>query len=200
MTLYFVSNNLVLDDIYYETDDTILEKRITRPLSIEGEKKAVQIVKKINADVIYSSNYASSLSTARYYAAYKNIGININSFLNDCKIGNLGSRNIKMLRYMQDRDFDFKFKDGESLNDVNTRMNLVIKRIIKNNYNKNIVIYTHKRAIMGYLLKELDQGYNLNDRLVLSFNDKVILDDIDNEIDIIKVDIEKNEIVNVDVL
>lgn len=200
MTLYLISNNLVLEDISYETDENILEKRITRPLSIEGEKAAVKLVKKIDADVIYSSSYASSLGTAKYYASYKNINININSFLNDALIGDMGNRNIKMLRFMQERDFDFKFRQGESLKDVSKRMDLTINRILKNNYNKNIAIFTHKRAIMGYLLPYLDKGFNLDDRLILSYKDRVIIDDVDNDIDIIKLDIEKGSILNVEVI
>lgn len=200
MTLYLVSNNLVLDGISYETDENILEKRITRPISIEGEKLAVKLVKKISADVIYSSSYASSLATAKYYASYKNIEININSFLNDAKIGDMGNRNIKMLRFMQERDFDFKFNHGESLKEVSKRMDLVINRILKNNYGKDIVVFTHKRAIMAYLLPYLDKGFNLDDRLILSFNDKVILDDVDNDMDIIKLTIEKGSILNVDTI
>lgn len=200
MTLYLVSNNLVLDGISYETDENILEKRITRPISIEGEKMAVKLVKKIKADVIYSSSYASSLATAKYYASYKNIEININSFLNDAKIGDMGNRNIKMLRFMQERDFDFKFNHGESLKEVSKRMDLVINRILKNNYGKDIVVFTHKRAIMAYLLPYLDKGFNLDDRLILSFNDKVILDDVDNDMDIIKLTIEKGSILSVDTI
>lgn len=200
MTLYLISNNLVLDGITYETDESLLEKRITRPLSMEGEKAAIKITKKIDANVIYSSNYASALATAKYYAHVKDIKIKINSFLNDAKIGDMGNRNIKMLRFMQERDFDFKFNRGESLNDVSKRMNLVINRIVKSNINKNIAIFTHKRAIMGYLLPYLEKGFNLDDRLILSFNDKVILDDVDNDVDIIKIDIEKGKIINVDVI
>ena len=44
---------------------------------------------------------------------------------------------------------------------------------------KKVVIVTHKRAILGYLLKYLETGFNLDDRLILSFNDKVIVDDIE---------------------
>ena len=155
MTLYLVSNNMVLEDIVYETDETVEEKRVNRPLSIEGEKAAVKLVKKIDANVIYSSDYASALATAKYYASYRNIPIIINSFLSDAKIGKLGNRNIKMLRFMQERDFDFKFNGGESLNETCSRMNIAIDRILKKNLNKNIVIFTHKMAIMGYLLKYL---------------------------------------------
>ena len=200
MTLYLVSNNMVLDDLVYETDETVEEKRINRPLSIEGEKCAVKLVKKIDANVIYSSNYASALATAKYYASYKDLSININSFLNDSKIGKLGNRNIKMLRFMQERDFDFKFSNGESLNETCNRMNIAINNILKKVGNQNVVIFTHKRAIMGYLIKYLDKGFNLEDRLILTFNDKVIIDDIEKDIDIIKIEMEHNKIVDVDII
>ena len=200
MTIYLVSNNLVIDNIEYETDESVEEKRISRPLSIEGEKAAVKIVKKIQANVIYSSNYASAIATARYYSEYINETIYINSFLNDAKIGKIGNRNIKMLRFMQERDFDFKFERGESMNETSNRLNLVINRIIKKHMNSNIVIYTHKRAIMAYLFKYLDKGYNLDDRLILTYNEKVIIDDVENDVDIIKIEYEHGNIVNVDII
>lgn len=200
VTLFLVSNNLVIDNILYETDEGVEDKRINRPLSIEGEKASVKLVKKIDASVVYSSSYASSIGTAKYYASYKNVDININSFLNDLRIGDLGRRNIKMLRFMQERDFDFKFNHGESLNEVNKRMNIAVDRIIKKNGNKNVVIFTQKSAIMGYLLDKLEHGYNLDDRLVLSFNERVIIDDNLSDVDIIKVDFEKGKVVNCEVI
>lgn len=200
MTLYLVSNNLVVDNILYETDEGLEEKRINRPLSIEGEKASVKLVKKIDASIVYSSSYASSIGTAKYYASYKNIDVNINSFLNDLRIGDLGRRNIKMLRFMQERDFGFKFNRGESLNDVNKRMNIAIDRIIKKNGNKNIVIFTQKSAITGYLLDKLEHGYNLDDRLVLSFNERVIIDDNLSDVDIIKLELEKGKVINCEVI
>ncbi len=196
MILYLISNNLVIDNIIYETDEKLESKRINRPLSIDGEKLAVKLAKKIDADVIYSSSYASSIDCAKYYASLKKCDIIINSFLNDLRLGDLGKRNIKMLRFMQERNFDFKFNRGESLFEVNKRMNIAIDRILKKNGNKNIVIFTQKSAIIGYLLDKLEQGYNLDDRLILSYNDKVILDDIEQDIDIIKLNLEKGKIIN----
>ena len=200
MVLYFVSNNLVVDDIFYETDEKLEDKRINRPLSIEGEKLAVKLVKRIKADVIYSSSYASSIASAKYYASFTNTPILINSFLNDLRLGDLGKRNIKMLRFMQERNFDFKFNRGESLIDVNKRMNIAIDRIIKNNVHKDIVIFTQRSAILGYLLDKLDKGYNLDDRLMLSFNDKVILDDVESSVNIIKIIFEDGKIIDCDVI
>lgn len=200
MTLYLISNNLVENNLTFESMESVLEKRITRPLSIEGEKLAVKLVKKIDADVIYSSSYASAIGGAKYLAEYKNVPIIISSFLNDALIGEMGNRNIKMLRFMQERDFDFKFNRGESVNEVSKRLNLVMERIKNKNIGKTVAVFTHKRAIMGYLLPFLDKGFNLDDRLILSWNDKVIIDDVDNDIDIIKVTLEKGKIINVELI
>ena len=196
MVLYLVSNNLVIDNIVYETDETLENKRVNRPLSIEGEKLAVKLVKKIKANIVYSSSYASSIASAKYFASVKKCNIVINSFLNDLRVGDLGNRNIQMLRFMQERNFDFRFNRGESLSDVNKRMNIAIDRILKKNSHKNIVIFTQKSAITGYLLDKLEKGYNLDDRLILSFNDKVILDDVEQNIDIIKLELEKGKVIN----
>ena len=194
LTLYLVSNNLVIDEIVYETDESLEEKRLNRPLSIEGEKLAIKIAKKIKADVIYSSSYASSIDTAKYFSSLIKKNIVINSFLNDLKLGDLGRRNIKMLRFMQERNFDFKFNHGESLLDVNKRMSIAINKILKKEY-KDLVIFTQKSAILGYLLDKLDKGYNLEDRLILSFKGNVILDDADVSANIIKIVFEKDKII-----
>lgn len=200
MVLYLVSNNLVIDNIVYETDETLENKRVNRPLSIEGEKLAVKLVKKIKANIVYSSSYASSIASAKYFAAVKKCDVVINSFLNDLRVGDLGRRNIQMLRFMQERDFSFKFNRGESLLDVNKRMNVAIDRIIKKNGNKDLVIFTQKSAIIGYLLDKLEKGYNLDDRLMLSFNDKVIIDDANEDVNIIKICFDKGKVMDCSVI
>lgn len=200
MVLYLVSNNLVIDNIVYETDETLENKRVNRPLSIEGEKVAVKLVKKIKANIVYSSSYASSIASAKYFAAVKKCDVVINSFLNDLRVGDLGRRNIQMLRFMQERDFNFKFNRGESLLDVNKRMNVAIDRIIKKNGNKDLVVFTQKSAIIGYLLDKLEKGYNLDDRLMLSFNDKVIIDDANENVNIIKICFDKGKVVDCSVI
>lgn len=47
---------------------------------------------------------------------------------------------------------------------------------------------------MGYLLDKLEHGYNLDDRLVLSFNERVIIDDNLSDVDIIKVDLKRGKL------
>ena len=50
------------------------------------------------------------------------------------------------------------------------------------------------------MLAKLEHGYNLDDRLVLSFNERVIIDDNLSDVDIIKVDFEKGKVVNCEVI
>lgn len=199
MNIYLISNNLVLNDITYESDIVLEEKRTSRPLSIEGEALAKRISEVINAQYIYSSNYASALATAKYIAQKNDTIIKIDKRLNDSKIGVLGRHNIKMLRYMQEKNFDYKFDGGESLNDTSNRMNSIFKSIIKD-VDDDVVIVTHKRAILALLLKHCEQGLNLDERLILSYNNKVILDDTENDCDIIKIEIEDKKVKNVDFL
>ena len=84
-----------------------------------------------------------------------------------------------------------------------SQLNLAIsetKQILKKYGNHNIVIFTHKRAIMGYLLKYLDKGFNLDDRLILTYNDKVILDDVEKDIDIVKIELDHGKILDIDII
>lgn len=196
MKLYLISNNLVLENIVYNTDESLEQKRLNRPLSIEGEKLASRLAHNLEVQAIYASNYASAISSAKYLSESLGIAININSNLNDSKIGELGRHNIKMLRFMQERDFNYKFINGESLNETKMRMKRVIDKIIAKE-NNDIAIFTHKRAILSYLLDYTDHGFNLDDRLILSFNDSVIIDDAEKDMEIIEIEIIEGSIVNI---
>ena len=198
MIIYLISNNLVIDDINYESDMPVDEKRINRPLSIDGEKLAAKLSEKIVVSEIYSSAFASSIATAKYIAQKNNLIININSDLNDIKIGEMARHNIKMLRFMQDRNFDYKYVNGESLNDGKRRILPLFKKIMSSNVDTAII--THKRIIMSLLLNYLDTGYNLDERLILSFKDKVVLDDNENDCDILKLTINDEKIESIEIL
>lgn len=199
MKLFLISNNLVLEDIVYQSDEPLEQKRINRPLSIEGEKVAKKVAEKIDVHAIYSSDYASALATAKYVADKNHLPIYIDSNLRDAKIGELGSKNIKTLRLMQEKDFNYRFINGESINDTKTRLVKIIKSIISENPSLDIAIFTHKRAIMSYLTQYAETGYNLDDRLILTFNEEVIIDDAENSINIIELTIDDNKVIDIKV-
>lgn len=197
MKIYLISNNLVLEDIIYKSDETLEQKRINRPLSIEGEKIAKKLGSTLDVQLLFSSDYASALGTAKYISAEKNIPIHIDSNLRDAKIGELGNKNIKTLRIMQDKDFNYKFINGESLKETALRIKKVISDIVENNEKVDMAIFTHKRAILSYLLEYTEQGFNLDDRLILTFEENVILDDSDKDINIVEIEINDTKIVNI---
>ena len=107
----------------------------------------------------------------------------------------MGRHNIKMLRFMQDKNFDYKFAGGESLNEANRRITIVFNKLLKKE--NDIVIFTHKRAMMALLLNYCEKGYNLDDRLILSYQDEVVLDDSENDVDLIKITLDNGKITNI---
>ena len=169
-----------------------------RPLSIEGitnSEKISQLKELENIQKIYSSFYSSALSTAKYLSHKLDIEINMNNKFNDCKVGHLGSKNMKMVKGLQDHDFGYKLINGESLNDVSNRMDAEINKLL--NLNEDIVIFTHKRAILGYLLKYASVGYNLDDNLILEYNGNQVYDDSDSLYDIYELTFENNELLEI---
>ena len=200
MKVYLVSNNSLLEGLKYENNVDLEFVRIIRPLSSVGEENALKISEnKIfeGIDKIYSSFHSSSLSTAKYLATKLNLKINMNSNFNDCRVGILGSKNMKMVKGLQEHDFSYKLMNGESLNDVGNRISSAINNLLVND--ENIVIFTHKRAILGYLIKYAKIGYNLDDNLILEYNGNQVYDDTDTLYDIYELTIENNKIQDINV-
>lgn len=198
MKIYLVSNNLLLDGISYENNSNLEIIRMLRPLSSKGERISNKISESKefqNIEKIYSSFYSSAISSAKYLSEKLEININMDDRLNDCKVGSLGSKNMKMVKGLQDHEFTYKLPNGESLIDVGTRINNFIQNVI--NKDEECIIYSHKRAILGFLLKYTKVGYNLDDNLILEYNGKLIYDDSDTDIDIYEIEIRNNEIINI---
>ena len=203
MEIYLISNNLFENNLSFTDLDDIELKKLTRPLSIEGENlaKAISLSEDLNGvSLIYSSLASSSLGTAKYLAERLNKKILVDEKLNDCKIGDLGNKNLKMIKFMQNHDFNIKLNKGESLEEVGNRIEKVINKIVYLNANHKVAVFTHKRTILGYLIKYGDTGYNLDDNLIVEYNDKVIYNESEKDIDIIKITYENKKIVDMDVI
>ncbi len=188
MKVYLVSNNCLSQNINYESIDNLELVRMLRVLSTKGEDVArnisnLDIFKNISK--IYSSFYSSALGTAKYLQEKLDLEIIMNMNLNDCKVGTLGSKNMKMLKGLQEHDFNYRLPSGESLKDVGNRLDCFINEL----KDDEVVLFTHKRAILGYLLKYANIDYNLDDNLILEYNDNVIYDDSDTDYDIYEINI-----------
>ena len=143
-----------------ENSQIINEKEI---LSVQGEeqsKKLSQNIELNNIDVIWSSSYTRAKATAKYIANNNNLQINIDSNLNERKLGNLQ----ELGEFMKDKktrdpsqeqllDREFKTSDGESAEDTRQRMIKFFDRILKENEKKKIVVVTHRRNNKVLLVK-----------------------------------------------
>ena len=159
-----------------DTTQLINEKYI---LSVKGEEQSRKLSENselANIDVLWSSSYARAKATAKYIAYKNNIEINIDSSLNERKLGNLEdlskwmeNKTIGVVQaYLQNQKW--KAREGESCEDATKRVTLFLQKILKENKGKRIVLVSHG-ALISFLLTN---WCDLNDEMKLIFNNKVI--------------------------
>ncbi len=187
--LYFVSNNLVSRlNVVHPKETTYKEAREKTVLSKKGEDNAIALMRMEVLDkieVVYTSEYFGAMNTGKYIAEAKSIDLVIDARLNERVVGELGSNEFRFLKGMQEHDFTFKLKDGESINDVQKRMeDFLLDTLI--GPEKNILVVTHNTALLSLLAKYCNKGYNLYDRLILDYHDEVIFDGTFHDMDLIE--------------
>ena len=143
-----------------EDSQMINEKEI---LSVHGEEQSKRLSENVelnNIDVIWSSSYTRAKATAKYIANNNNLPINLDSNLNERKLGNLKElgefmKNKKTRDPSQEQLLDRKFKtsDGESAEDTRERMTEFFDRILKEYEGKKIAIVSHRRFNKIFLIK-----------------------------------------------
>ena len=143
-----------------EDSQMINEKEI---LSVYGEEQSKRLSENVelnNIDVIWSSSYTRAKATAKYIANNNNLPINLDSNLNERKLGNLK----ELGKFMKDKktrdpsqeqllDRKFKTSDGESAEDTRERMTEFFDRILKEYEGKKIAIVSHRRFNKIFLIK-----------------------------------------------
>ena len=142
-----------------EDSQMINEKEI---LSVHGEEQSKKLSEHIelnDVDVIWSSSYTRAKATAKYIANNNNLPINLDSKLNERKLGNLKElgefmKDKKTRDPSQEQLLDRKFKtsDGESAEDTRQRMSEFFDRILKEYEGKKVVVVSHGGSIKFFLL------------------------------------------------
>ena len=142
-----------------EDSQMINEKEI---LSVQGEeqsKKLSEYAELNDIDIIWSSSYTRAKATAKYIANNNKLPINIDSNLNERKLGNLKElgefmKDKKTRDPSQEQLLDRKFKtsDGESAEDTRERMTKFFDRILKEYKGKKIAVVSHGGSIKFFLL------------------------------------------------
>lgn len=187
--LYFVSNNLVSKtNVTYPKKTSFKRARIQTMLSKKGEDSAIALAKMQvleEIEVVYTSEYFGAMNTGKYFAEEKRIDLIVDERLNERVVGNLGSNEFRYLKGMQEHDFTFKLEHGESILDVQKRMEDFLLDALIGPEN-NIMIVTHNIALLSLLAKYCNKGYNLYDRLILDYHDEVMFDGTFHGMDLIE--------------
>ena len=177
-TIYLINNALTLNNLYFPESDLKI-KREKRILSIEGEKASQELALKEelqDVNKIYASNYVMALETAKYLASKLNIDINICKELGERVLGNLGDKKIRIIQELQEKDFSYKLPNGESLNDVKSRALRFLNQVLIKDKDLKIAMFTHNVLITALLLVYCEEGFNLDNKLILNYHDKAIID------------------------
>ena len=198
--IYLINNSLTQNNILYPDKDSLEIKREKRILSIEGEEESKKLANETflkNVCFIYSSSYVMCVATSKYLAKKLEIGINVNSDIDERVIGDLKDKKIRTITEIQENDFDYKLNGGESLNEVKARMFKFITYILKKHENKEIAVFTHNVAITCLLTEFCTKGFNLDNRLILNYQDEAIVDGLWDGISVIEIIFQGNNLVSI---
>lgn len=187
--IYFLSNNLVSGvNIVYPKNMTFNDARKKTMLSNKGLEKANALSKKFfeNIDILYSSNYTCALETAKIIAEDKKVDVEVDDRLNERVVGDLGSNEYRFLKGMQEHDFSYKLNNGESIRETKERMESFLSDLLRES-EENILVITHNTALLSLALKWCKPDFNLDDRLILEYQDEVLFDGAFHEVDLLEV-------------
>ncbi|MBI9015610.1 MAG: histidine phosphatase family protein [Clostridiales bacterium] len=153
---------------------------------LQEANKVSLILKDIEIDAIYSSDYNRSLETVKPLSDLKKTKI---IELTDLRERRMKPEHIELTYNdfieavkKSYENFDFSISGGESIRDVHERAIPVIEMIIKNHKGKNIVIGTHGN-LMTMIMKYYDDSYgysfwektSMPDIYVLTFNENKLI-------------------------
>ena len=121
------------------TNDTTQMMNEKYILSVKGEDQSRKLSENLeleNIDILWSSSYVRAKATAKYIAYRNNLEINIDSNLNERKLGNLEDlskwmKNKKfgvVQAYLQDRKW--KAREGESCEEATKRVTAFVQKIL----------------------------------------------------------------------
>ena len=198
-TIYFMRHSEALKLEHIMNNDSLQVQNEKWSLTINGEKIASEkskISELQDFDYVISSNYVRAISTAKYFTKDK---IFIDERFGERKFGiNSWDELPENFGEKQFEYFDYKTKDGESLNEVIKR-ELEALRYILNNYKEfncsKVLVVGHSTALAslfsvwcnitkeGYFFKDklfFDGKWNYCETFKLIFDDNDELISIEN--------------------
>lgn len=163
-----------------EGNSSLFEKSI---LSVQGEEKAMRLSKLDvlqNLDAVYASNQANAIGTAKYLASLNHTPIQLDSRLNERRIGKTEGVDLKDFYRRQAKDWDYRLAKGESLNEAKKRIVSAIKNILMFETGNKVAVVSHSTIITCLLSAWCEVGYNLDDEVILSYKEETLVDGYQN--------------------
>ena len=162
----------------------------------ENAKKICEIEELKHLDSVYSADSFRAIGTAKYVAEINNLKIKLDSRINE---RNLGVNTISELPENQTlesfKNKDYKFGNGESLNEVDKRFNSFINEMLESK-NNNIALFIHGILMMSFLQNNTDFSFD-GKNMRLLFNNKEIYNDKMKNPMVFKIEYENNMIVDI---
>lgn len=192
--IYLIRHSEVLKPVSINNNDSLQIQNEKWGLTIHGEELAKEKSKQKefnNFDVVISSNYVRAISTAKYFTKDK---VLVDKNFNERKFG-IDNWEEKPLDFEKKQwsDFNYKLKNGESLNEVIDRQYNSLINILNTYANKKILIVGHSTAFAALFSKWCEIDYTeykfkgetfFNEKWEYCQAFKLIFDDDNNLIDI----------------
>ncbi len=152
-TVYFMRHSESLKPRIQNSHDSLQLQNEKWILSINGERIAEEKSKMEelkNFDVVYASNYVRAISTAKYFKEE----ILVDESFGERKVGIDEWKELHAnFEKRQFEDFDYKTKNGESLNEVIEREEKALMKILETHPNQKILIVGHSTAMAALFSK-----------------------------------------------
>ena len=173
-------------------------KNETLPLTKEGErfaKKKLNISELKNIDVLFSSEFLRTRSTAKFISENNNnLKINVTSLINERAKGDTTDVSSSFWD-TQLIDENAKTNGGESRKEVSNRMLKFVNDVLDKYNGKKIVAVSHAVAITYLLMNYCELlGFNHHNKFrCLKYNDKFIINGLVEFCDIFKLTFDHNK-------
>lgn len=163
----------------YEDYENVLWEDYNRNmiLSTEGEKRAEELcnIEELdNVDRIFTSNSVRAIATAKYLAEKNNIKIELDKRIDERIFGVETLNDLpKDFNKLSFDNKNFKMKNGESFNEVDSRFINFINDLLEQDSNKNVLVI-HGLILLSYLETICDFSFDGNN-FDIKYKNKVII-------------------------
>ncbi len=160
-TIYFMRHSEAMKPQNINNTDSLQLQNEKWILTVNGEniaKEKSQLEELKNFNCVYSSNYVRAISTAKYFADE----IKIDERFGERKFGiNSWDELSSDFGEKQFKDFDYKLKNGESINEVILREQKALEELLEKHKEEKILIVGHSTALASLFSKWCEISYTV---------------------------------------